>query len=83
MCRNITVLRGLEPPATSEEIGAAALQYVRKVSGCPRPPSGSEDVFASAVAAVADATSRLLGQLPARRNPPPVVPPGRRRSQPG
>ncbi len=82
MCRNITVLRGLEPPATEEEVAAAALQYVRKVSGCPNPPAGAEDVFASAVAAVADATSRLLGQLPARRNPPTVVPPGRRRSRP-
>jgi hypothetical protein len=78
MCRNITELRGLEPPATAEEIDAASLQYVRKVSGVQRPPVGAEDAFAAAVRDVAAATTRLLGALPARRQPPATVPPLRR-----
>ncbi|MDQ1402499.1 MAG: hypothetical protein QOG03_815 [Actinomycetota bacterium] len=78
MCRNITELRGLEPPATTDEIDAAALQYIRKVSGLPKPPAGAEDEFAAAVQAVAAATGRLLGVLPARRSPPTKVPPLRR-----
>jgi len=75
MCRNITILRGLEPPATPEEIEAAARQYVRKVSGTTKPPAGAEAVFEQAVATVADATARLLADLPPRRQPPPKVPP--------
>lgn len=78
MCRNITELRGLEPPATSEEVDAAALQYVRKVSGLQKPPAGGEEAFTAAVRAVADATAALLDVLPARRNPPAKVPPLRR-----
>jgi hypothetical protein len=78
MCRNITILRGLQPPATADEIEAAARQYVRKVSGATRPPAGADDVFERAVAAVAEATTVLLGELPARRQPPPSVPPSRR-----
>lgn len=78
MCRNITELRGLEPPATAEEIRAAAVQYVRKVSGLTKPPDGASDAFAAAVADVAAATSRLLEALPARRQPPKTVPPLRR-----
>ena len=78
MCRNITELRGLEPPATTEEIEAAALQYVRKVSGLRQPPSAAEDAFATAVAEVAAATTRLLDVLPERRQPPSTVPPLRR-----
>jgi hypothetical protein len=78
MCRNITELRGLEPPATQVEIEAAALQYVRKVSGLQKPPAGGEAEFSAAVRAVADATGELLGVLPARRNPPTKVPPLRR-----
>lgn len=78
MCRNITELRGLEPPATEDEIEAAALQYVRKVSGL-RPKAGAEpEAFALAVAEVADATRRLLGGVPQRRQPPATVPPLRR-----
>ena len=78
MCRNITELRGLEPPATTEEIEAAALQYVRKVSGLRQPPAAVGDAFATAVAEVAAATTRLLDVLPDRRQPPATVPPLRR-----
>ena len=78
MCRNITELRGLQPPATEEEIEAAALQYVRKVSGLRQPPAAAADSFALAVAEVADATRRLLAAVPERRQPPTTVPPLRR-----
>src|SRR5204863_4908934 len=61
VCRNITILRGLQPPATPEEIEAAARQYVRKVSGATKPPAGAEAVFEQAIAAVAAATTTLLG----------------------
>lgn len=81
MCRNITILRGLEPPATDEEIEAAALQYVRKVSGVRAPSSGSEEAFDQAVRMVADATATLLSQLPQRRQPPSALPPLRRLPQ--
>jgi hypothetical protein len=75
MCRNITILRGLQPPATAEEIEAAARQYVRKVSGATRPPAGAEATFEQAVEAVAAITTELLSALPPRRNPPPKLPP--------
>ena len=78
MCRNITTLRGLEPAATDEEIEAAARQYVRKVSGVARTSAANDAAFEEAVVAVAEATSRLLGQLPPRRQPPQTVPPLRR-----
>jgi hypothetical protein len=78
MCRNITVLRGLEPSATPEEIEAAARQYVRKVSGVPRPTAATEEPFEAAVAEIAVITARLLDQLPARKQPPTTVPPLRR-----
>jgi hypothetical protein len=78
MCRNITELRGLQPPATDEEIEAAALQYVRKVSGIRQPPAGATEAFATAVADVAAATHRLLDAVPQRRQPPPTLPPLRR-----
>jgi len=78
MCRNITELRGLEPPASEDEIVAAARQYVRKVSGLNKPPVGAVDAFERAVDEVAAATRTLLAGLPARRNPPPTVPPLRR-----
>lgn len=63
MCRNIRVLYNFEPPATREEIEAAALQYVRKVSGVTRPSAANEAVFAEAVRAVARATATLLDGL--------------------
>ena len=78
MCRNITELRGLEPPATSEEIAAAARQYVRKVSGITHPSSANAEAFEAAVAAVAATTARLLDALPPRRLPPKTSPPLRR-----
>lgn len=78
MCRNITELRGLEPPATAVEIEAAARQYIRKVSGIVRPSASHGDEFEAAVAEVAAATARLLGALPERRRPPKTVPPLRR-----
>ncbi len=78
MCRNITTLRGLEPPATTTEIEAAALQYVRKVSGVQKPSEANAGAVAEAVRQVAVATAQLLEQLPPRKQPPPTVPPLRR-----
>ncbi|MDF2582292.1 MAG: hypothetical protein K0R33_935, partial [Mycobacterium sp.] len=66
MCRNITELRGLEPAATSEEIEAAARQYIRKISGVTRPTAANVDAFEAAVAEVTATTERLLAQLPPR-----------------
>jgi hypothetical protein len=80
MCRNITMLRGLEPPATQGEIHAAALQYARKVAAVSSGPLLTSDAFTEAVAQIAAATERLLGALPPRRSPPPMVPPNRRRT---
>jgi hypothetical protein len=78
MCRNITTLRGLEPPATAEEVEAAARQYVRKVSGVAKVAPAAEAAFERAVSAVAAATAELLADLPPRRQPPPTLPPLRR-----
>jgi len=78
MCRNITTLRGLEPPATDEEISAAALQYVRKVSGVRAPSAVMQEAFDDAVRRVAEAATDLLGALPPRKQPPPTLPPRRR-----
>jgi hypothetical protein len=78
MCRNITELRGLEPAATDDEITAAARQYVRKVSGITRPSDAVAEAFEIAVAEVAATTTRLLAELPARRQPPKTIPPLRR-----
>ena len=63
MCRNIHVLFNFEPPATEDEIRAAALQYVRKVSGFQRPSQANAAAFARAVDKVADATARLVRAL--------------------
>ena len=78
MCRNITELRGLEPPATRDEIEAAAAQYIRKVSGITKPSAALAEAMHEAAHEVADITERLLAGLPARRQPPPTVPPLRR-----
>ena len=78
MCRNITTLRGLAPPATTEEIEAAARQYVRKVSGVQKMSAATEAAFERTVAIVADATADLLATLPPRRTPPRTDPPLRR-----
>jgi hypothetical protein len=63
MCRNIRTLYNFDPPATEEEIRAAALQYVRKISGFNKPSQANEEAFANAVDAVALASSRLLAEL--------------------
>jgi hypothetical protein len=63
MCRNIRTLYNFEPPTTDHEVREAALQYVRKVSGMTKPSKANEAAFAHAVAEVAAATSRLLGEL--------------------
>jgi len=78
MCRNITTLRGLAPPATDEEIVAAAIQYVRKVSGVTKVSAATEAAFDEAVQAVSTATAQLLSTLPPRQQPPKTVPPLRR-----
>jgi hypothetical protein len=78
MCRNITELRGLEPPATREEIEAAARQYVRKVTGVARPKPELAAVMEEATFEVAKITERVLANVPARRKPPTTVPPLRR-----
>lgn len=80
MCRNITVLRGLEPAATPAEIEAAARQYVRKVSGVQSCSDRTDEAFETAVRRVTEATGDLLAGLPPRRRPPPTVPPLRRRA---
>jgi hypothetical protein len=69
MCRNIRTLHNFEPPARREEIEAAALQYVRKISGFSKPSKANEEAFAHAVAAVADASAELLSRL--ETNAPP------------
>ena len=63
MCRNIHQLHNFEPPATSDEVQAAALQYVRKVAGSTKPSQANQQAFDEAVAAVAEATRILLQQL--------------------
>jgi hypothetical protein len=63
MCRNIKTLHNFEPPATEDEVRAAALQYVRKVSGSQRPSKANEAAFDRAVDEVAATTSRLLAEL--------------------
>ncbi len=78
MCRNITELRGLEPPATSEEVDAAALQFVRKVTGVTKPNVNVAALMQQAAHDIAAITTELLAQLPDRRNPPKSVPPLRR-----
>jgi hypothetical protein len=69
MCRNIRTLHNFEPAASDDEIHAAALQYVRKVSGMTRPARVNEEAFQRAVEAVTEATSRLLGELVATAPP--------------
>ncbi|MFI6870645.1 DUF2277 domain-containing protein [Nocardia sp. NPDC050406] len=66
MSRNITLLRGLEPPATDQEIFAAAQEYVRKVGGVSGLTTATKPAVDKAVAAIAAATTQLLAELPAR-----------------
>jgi hypothetical protein len=63
MCRNIQALFNFDPPATDEEIRAASLQYVRKISGFTKPSQANEQAFARAVDEVAAATRRLVDGL--------------------
>ena len=63
MCRNIKVLYNFEPQTTSDEVQAAALQYVRKVSGMTKPSQANEAVFNRAVAEIAHLTQHLLADL--------------------
>ncbi len=65
MCRNIRVLYNFDPPTTDEEVAAAALQYVRKVSGLPRPSRADQAHVERAVRAVTKATQTLLASLAA------------------
>ena len=60
MCRNIRTLSNFEPPASRDEVDAAALQYVRKVSGTTKPSQANREAFDTAVAAVREATEQLL-----------------------
>lgn len=78
MCRNITTLRGLQPPATAEEVEAAARQFVRKVSGVQKTSTATEVALERAVSEVAAATLALLAELPPRKEPPKNLPPLRR-----
>lgn len=63
MCRNIRTLFNFQPPATATEVEAAAMQYVRKVSGFRKPSRANLDAFDEAVSAVASATTALLAAL--------------------
>lgn len=63
MCRSIKQLRNVEVPATEEEVRAAALQFVRKVSGYRKPSKVNEEAFERAVAEVAQATQKLINSL--------------------
>lgn len=63
MCRNIKTLFNFEPPVTHEEVRAASLQFVRKISGFTKPSKGNEEAFLAAVEEVAEASTRLLHSL--------------------
>jgi hypothetical protein len=63
MCRNIRPLNNFAPPATTDEVRAAALQYVRKVSGTTKPSAANQEAFDRAVEEVAEVTARLLDAL--------------------
>lgn len=69
MCRNIRTLYNFEPPATGEEIRAAALQFVRKISGFATPSAANQEAFHRAVDEVAQASSALLGSLVTTASP--------------
>ena len=69
MCRNIKMLFNFDPPVTADEVRAASLQYVRKVSGFNKPSKANEAAFAAAVDEIAEASMRLLSAL--ETNAPP------------
>lgn len=69
MCRNIKVLANFEPPATEDEIHAAALQFVRKISGTTHPSRANEAAFSQAVDEITDAARRLIDALEIKSAP--------------
>jgi hypothetical protein len=69
MCRNIKMLFNFEPPVTDEEVRAASLQYVRKISGFSKPSKANEAAFEAAVEEVASASTRLLRSLETNATP--------------
>ncbi|HKS69371.1 MAG TPA: DUF2277 domain-containing protein [Ktedonobacterales bacterium] len=69
MCRSIQTLYNIEPPVTEDEIYAAALQFVRKISGTTKPSKANEAAFLAAVDEIAAASQRLLGALETHRPP--------------
>lgn len=69
MCRNIRTLHNFEPPATDDEVRAAALQYVRKISGSTKPSQMNEEAFEQAVDEIFAVSRRLLDQLVTRAPP--------------
>ena len=69
MCRNIRTLHNFAPPATEDEIHAAARQYIRKVSGMTKPSAANQDAFDEAIEAVATTTSALLETLVTKAPP--------------
>jgi hypothetical protein len=69
MCRNIKTLHNFEPPATKDEVHAAALQYVRKVSGSTKPSKANEAAFERAVDEIAHVTRHLLAELVTTASP--------------
>lgn len=69
MCRNIKTLYNFDPPAAPDEIQAAALQFVRKISGFQRPSKANEEAFLAAVHAITEASGKLLNSLEANAPP--------------
>jgi hypothetical protein len=69
MCRNIKMLFNFDPPVTPEEIRAASLQYVRKISGVNKPSKANEAAFVAAVEEVCAASARLLGSMQTQAAP--------------
>jgi hypothetical protein len=69
MCRNIRTLYNFEPPATEDEVRAAAEQYVRKISGFSKPSQANAEAFDRAIAEVAEVSARLLGELVTNAQP--------------
>jgi len=69
MCRSIKTLRSLEPPATPEDVAAAALQFVRKISGYRKPSRANQEVFDAAVADIAAVSQQMLDHLVIRPSP--------------
>jgi hypothetical protein len=69
MCRSIKTLRNVEPPATDQDISAAALQFVRKVSGYRKPSRANEQVFNRAIVEIAGSVEKLLLELESPRKP--------------